>query len=156
MSEKKNDSSSEEKTSSEVSSCNICADTERRITRPSYYGAKRAITGKIVAEVKANGGGLRLSKNWSRSLKIGEIHEIMLTQSTLSPGDVMKDFTAVAFFEVSQSGHSVIGDKLYLDGVEVGVLAGYEMNHMPNHMNIVFMSNGGSQSFKLNSDIRIQ
>jgi len=130
------------------------ADT--KISRPSYYGAKRAITGEVVAEVRAKGRRLSLSENWSRSVKVGEIHEIMLTDDALSPGDVMSEFMAVAFFETSQGGHSVIGDRLYLDGVEVGVLAGYEMNHMPNHMNIVFMSSGDYPEFKLGSQIRIQ
>ena len=131
-------------------------ESESKITRPSYYGAKRAIAGEVVAEVRARGRRLQLSENWSRSVKLGEIHEIMLTGNVLSPGDVMTEFMAVAFFETSQGGHSVIGDKLYLDGVEVGVLAGYEMNHMPNHMNIVFMGNGDYPVFKLGSEIKIQ
>ena len=133
-----------------------CAQEGAQIKRPNYYGEKRAILGETIAEVNARGGGLQLSKNWSRSLKIGEIHEIMLTDSVASPGEALTEFTAIAFFEVSQGGHSVIGDKLYLDGVEVGVLIGYEMNHMPNHMNIVFKSKDGVPEFKLESKIRIQ
>ncbi len=136
--------------------CGESAETARVISRPSYYGAKRAIIGEVVAEVSAKGRRLSLSENWSRSVKVGEIHEIMLTDEVLSPGDMMTEFMAVAFFETSQGGHSVIGDKLYLDGVEVGVLAGYEMNHMPNHMNIVFMSSGDYPEFRLGSEIRIQ
>ena len=126
------------------------------INRPSYYGAKRAILGEVVTEVKAKGGGLRLSKDWSRAIKIGEIHEIMLTESMLSPGDDLPEFTAIAFFETGQGSHSVIGDKLYLNEVEVGVLVGYEMNHMPNHMNLVFMIKGEIPEFKLEDKIRIQ
>ena len=133
-----------------------CAQEGVQIKRPNYYGAKRAILGETVAEVNATGRGLQLSKNWSRSLKIGEIHEIMLTDSVVAPGEALTGFTAIAFFEVGQGGHSVIGDKLYLDGVEVGVLVGYEMNHMPNHMNIVFKSKNGVPELKLESKIRIQ
>ena len=126
------------------------------VKRPSYYGAKRAILGEVVTEVKAKGKGLKLSKDWSRAVKIGEIHEIMLTESMLSPGDDLNEFTAVAFFEVTQGSHSVIGDKLYLNEVEVGVLVGYEMNHMPNHMNIVFTVEGNIPKFKLEDRIKIQ
>lgn len=126
------------------------------INRPSFYGSKRAILGEVVTEVKAKGGGLRLSTDWSRAIKVGEIHEIMLTESMLSPGDDLPEFTAIAFFETSQGSHSVIGDKLYLNEDEVGVLVGYEMNHMPNHMNIVFMSKGEIPEFKLGDKIRIQ
>ena len=89
-------------------------------------------------------------------MKIGEIHEIMLTDSIISLGETLTEFTAIAFFEVTQGGHSVIGDKLYLDGVEVGVMVGYEMNHMPNHMNIVFKTKDGIHEFRLGSKIRIQ
>ena len=126
------------------------------IKRPSFYGAKRAIMGEVVTELNARGSGLRLSKDWSRAVKIGDIHEIMLTEAELSPGDELKDFTAIAFFEASQGSHSVIGDRLYLNEVEVGVLVGYEMNHMPNHMNIVFMVEGEVPEFKLDDKIKIQ
>ena len=126
------------------------------IKRPDYYGAKRPILGEVVTEVRASGGGLKLSKDWSRAVKIGEIHEIMVTRSELSPGDDLSEFTAVAFFEASQGSHSVIGDKLYLNDAVVGVLVGYEMNHMPNHMNIVFVAEGDVPKFKLGDKIRIQ
>ncbi len=126
------------------------------INRPSYYGAKRAILGEVVTELRASGSGLKLSMDWSRALKVGEIHEIMMTDKPLSPGDDLSNFTAVAFFEVSQGSHSVIGDKLYLNKVEAGTLVGYEMNHMPNHMNIVFMTKNKIPEFKLGDKIRIQ
>ena len=126
------------------------------VNRPSYYGSKRAILGEVVTEVNAKGRGLKLSKHWSRAVKIGEIHEIMLTEAMLSPGDDLSEFTAIAFFEVSQGSHSVIGDKLYLNEVLVGVLVGYEMNHMPNHMNLVFFIEGEFPKFKLGDRIRIQ
>ena len=122
------------------------------INRPSYYGAKRAILGEVVTEVNAKGRGLVLSKEWSRAVKIGEIHEIMLSESLLSPGDSLPEFTAIAFFEVVQGSHSVIGDKLYLNEVEVGALVGYEMNHM----NIVFMVKGNYPEFRLGDKIKIQ
>lgn len=126
------------------------------VERPSYYGAKRAILGEVVTEVNATGRGLKLSGDWSRVVRNGEIHEIMLTESKLSPGDDLDMFTAIAFFEVTQGSHSVIGDKLFLNEVEVGVLVGYEMNHMPNHMNIVFMTHDKIPEFRLDDKIRIQ
>jgi hypothetical protein len=139
--------------------CGTSAETGQNlskiINRPNYYGAKRAILGEVVTEVNAKGKGLKLSKNWSRSLKIGEIHEIMLTKSVLSPGDELPEFTAIAFFEVTQGSHSVIGDKLFLNESEVGVLVGYEMNHMPNHMNIVFQIISEPPEFLLGDRVKI-
>jgi hypothetical protein len=135
---------------------NVKNPVTNKIKRPSYYGAKRAILGEVVSEVKAKGGELLLSKNWSRSIKIGEIHEIMLTESVISPGESLPEFTAIAFFETTQGSHSVIGDKLYLNDADVGVLVGYEMNHMPNHMNIVFKIEGELPEFNLGDKIKIQ
>lgn len=140
--------------------CSASVPTEetydKKINRPSYYGAKRTILGEVITEVNASGKGLQLSKNWSRSVLKDEIHEIMITRSILSPGDILPEFTAIAFFETTQGSHSVIGDKLYLNDVEVGVLVGYEMNHMPNHMNIVFAERGKTPEFKLGDKIKVQ
>lgn len=134
----------------------IVESTSFMVNRPSFYGNKRAILGEVIAEVNAKGGGLRLSKDWSRALKASEIHEVMITRSELSPGDELKEFVAVAFFEVSQGGHSVIGDRLLREGKDVGILVGYEMNHMPNHMNIVFKAIDDMPLFKLGDKIKIQ
>jgi len=145
---------------SEDKECGCSAHTGeapgKKINRPSYYGSKRAILGEVVAEVNASGGRLQLSEAWSRSILSGEIHEIMLTGSTHSPGDTLPGFTAVAFFEATQAGHSVIGDRLYLNGEEIATLIGYEMNHMPNHMNIVFTATGEYPEFRLGDQVRVQ
>ncbi len=137
--------------------CGCNAHTEEnKIKRPSYYGEKRAVLGEVVAEVNARGGRLQLSKAWSRSILKGEIHEIMLTPTAHSPGETLPGFTAVAFFETTQGGHTVIGDQLILNGEQVATLTGYEMNHMPNHMNIVFTAKGEPQELKLGDQIKIQ
>jgi hypothetical protein len=145
---------------SEEKQCGCSAHTgetpSKKINRPGYYGEKRAILGEVIAEVNASGGRLLLSEAWSRSILNGEIHEIMLTGSTLSPGDTLPEFTAVAFFEATQAGHSVIGDRLHLNGREVATLIGYEMNHMPNHMNIVFTAEGEYPEFKLGDQIKVK
>ncbi|MFA9495642.1 MAG: hypothetical protein ACERKS_06950 [Candidatus Bathyarchaeota archaeon] len=137
--------------------CGCNAHTEEsKIKRPGYYGAKRPVHGEVIAEVNARGGRLELSKAWSRSILKGEIHEIMLTPTAHSPGETLPGFTAVAFFEATQGSHTVIGDKLHHNGEEVATLIGYEMNHMPNHMNIVFTANGEYPEFKLGDQIKIQ
>jgi hypothetical protein len=137
--------------------CGCSGQTEEnKIKRPSYYGAKRAILGEVVAEVNASGGKLQLSKPWSRSINIGETHEIMPTSSIHSPGEDLPGFTAIAFFEATQGGHSVIGDILYLNDIGVATPIGYEINHMPNHMNIVFAIEGEYPEFKLGDQIKIQ
>ena len=106
--------------------------------RPSYYGEKRPVEGEIIAVLEAKGSGLKLSQHWSRALKLHEIHEVMLTADEVAPDEDLPRFTAIAFFEVTQGGHTVLGDKAFLGETELGVLAGYELNHMPNHMKMVF------------------
>ena len=78
-----------------------------------------------------------------------------LTPTAHSPGETLPGSTAVAFFEATQGSHTVIGDKLHHNGEEVATLIGYEMNHMPNHMNIVFTANGEYPEFKLGDQIKI-
>jgi hypothetical protein len=53
----------------------------------------------------------------------------------LEEGD--EDAAAIAFIEITQGGNIVNGDEVRVDGEEVGHLAGFDYNHMPNHMNIV-------------------
>lgn len=108
--------------------------------RPSYYGEKRPVEGDIIAVLEAKGSGLKLSQHWSRALKLHEIHEVMLMADEVAPGEDLSRFTAIAFFEVTQGGYTVLRDKAFLSETELGVLAGYELNHMPNHMNLVFIA----------------
>jgi len=46
----------------------------------------------------------------------------------------------IAFFEVERGGLAVVGDDALLDGVRFGCVAGYDMTHMPNHMNVLVRS----------------
>jgi hypothetical protein len=54
-----------------------------------------------------------------------------------APGGGADRVSAIAFFEVSRGGLAVVGDDLLLDGVKMGEIAGYDMTHMPNHMNVL-------------------
>jgi hypothetical protein len=75
-------------------------------------------------------------------LKLHKIHEVMLTADEVAPGEGLPRFMATAFFEAAQGGPTVIGDKAFLGETELGVLAGYELNHMPHHMKMVFIAKG--------------
>jgi hypothetical protein len=110
----------------------------RRIT-PGVYGNRRQVEGEVVAllHVSFQDRGLRLIETKSRAVKLNEIHELMITDEDAAPGGGADRVRAVAFFEVCKPGLIVVGDKVGVGNRPLGVLAGYDETHMPNHMNVV-------------------
>ena len=105
----------------------------------SVYGDRRPIMADVVAllHVTFSDRGLKLIDAKSRALRGGDIHELMLTDEDTKPGDNANHVRVVCFFEVKQGGLAVIGDKVTINGKPVGVVAGWDMTHMPNHMNFL-------------------
>ncbi len=114
----------------------------RRIT-PSVYGDKRPVEGEIVAilHVKFEDRGLEFIQTKSRAVKLHEIHELMVTdEQDAAPGGGADRVRAIAFFEITKSGVIVVGDDVTIEGEKLGTLAGYDVTHMPNHINVVVKS----------------
>jgi len=111
----------------------------KRIT-PSVYGDKRPVEGVVVAllHVKFEDRGLKFIQTKSRTVKINEIHELMITdEQDAAPGGRAGRVRAIAFFEITRSGLIVVGDEITIEGKKLGTLAGYDVTHMPNHINVV-------------------
>ncbi len=111
----------------------------RRIT-PSVYGDKRPVEGAVVAllHVKFEDRGLEFIQTKSRTVKLNEIHELMITdEQDAAPGGGASRVRAIAFFEITKSGLIVVGDEVTIEGKKLGTLAGYDVTHMPNHINVV-------------------
>ena len=111
----------------------------QRIT-PSVYGDKRPVEGEVVAvlHVKFDDRGLELIQTKSRTVKLNEIHELMITdEQEAAPGGGAGRVRAIAFFEITRSGLIVMGDEVTIEGNTLGTLAGYDVTHMPNHINVV-------------------
>ncbi len=111
----------------------------RRIT-PSVYGDKRPVEGEVVAvlHVKFEDRGLKFIQTKSRTVKLNEVHELMITdEGDTAPGGGADRVRAIAFFEITRSGLIVVGDEVTIDGKKLGTLAGYDVTHMPNHINVV-------------------
>ncbi len=113
-------------------------EDKRTAKRHGIYGEHRPVTGEAVAllHVVAK-GGLKLEKLLSRAILRGEVHEIILVDEDLKPGDEVKGFAPIAFFEVDEGGLVVVGDPVSVNGVHLGSVAGFDLNHAPNHMNIM-------------------
>jgi len=113
-------------------------EDKRAARRHGIYGEHRSVTGEAVAllHVVAK-GGLKLEKLLSRAIPRGEIHEIILVDEDLKPGDEVKGFAPTAFFEVEEGGLIVVGDTVNVNGIHLGTVAGFDLNHAPNHINIM-------------------
>jgi hypothetical protein len=111
----------------------------RRIT-PSVYGDRRPVLGEVVAllHITFEDRGLKLIESKSRAVLLNEIHELMITdEEGAAPGGGADRVSALAFFEVERGGLAVVGDEVSVGGKILGTLAGFDMTHMPNHMNVV-------------------
>jgi len=107
---------------------------------PSVYGNRRPVKGEIVALMHATyeKRGLDLIDPRSRALTRDEIHELMITdEPEAAPGGRADRVSVIAFFEIIQGGLAVVGDEVSIKGMALGELAGYDLTHMPNHMNVV-------------------
>ena len=110
----------------------------RRVT-PSVYGDKRPVEGDTVAllHIVFEDRGLKLIETKSRTVKRDEIHELMITDEDAEPGGGADRVRAIGFFEITMSGLIVVGDEVRIEDRVLGRLAGFDVTHMPNHINVV-------------------
>lgn len=107
---------------------------------PDVYGDRRAVYGRVVGllHITFQDRGLDLIDARSRALCKWEIHELMVTdEMEAGPGGGADHVSPIAFIEIERGGLSVIGDSVYVGGIEIGHIVGYDLTHMPNHMNIL-------------------
>jgi len=101
---------------------------------------KSAVSGELVCvlDARAPQRGLELSPFPSRVVLQHEIHELILTSEIeAGPGKTVNQISYLGYFEVSQGGVLWAGDRVLIAGIEVGVLAGYDLTHFSNHMNLI-------------------
>jgi hypothetical protein len=111
-----------------------------KLITSSVYGDRRPVMGEVVAllHITFEERGLELIQSRSRALRKGEVHELMVTdEEGAAPGGGADRVSAVAFFEVERGGLAVVGDAVTVAGNIMGHIAGYDMTHMPNHMNVL-------------------
>jgi hypothetical protein len=116
------------------------APYDPNLITPSVYGDRRPVTGEVVAllHVTFDERGLKLIQSRSRALVKDEVHELMITdEEEAAPGGGADRVSAIAFLEVKTGGLIVVGDTVTLNDSLLGAVAGYDMTHMPNHMNVL-------------------
>lgn len=126
------------------------------------YAKKTEITGQLVVVLrgKLDDRGLQLIHPISRAVKSGEVHELILTdEKNSAPGKEVNSISYLGFVEIKNPGVILTGDTVTINDKEIGVIAGFDETHMPNHLNIVIRSDsrksGEQMGLGLNDQISI-
>ncbi|MHC1783666.1 MAG: hypothetical protein AB9891_13080 [Anaerolineaceae bacterium] len=101
--------------------------------------SKSIVNGKlcVILDARAQNRALELAQFPSRAVLKNEIHELILTAEQAEPGATVNNISYLGYFEILESGVLWVGDSIRIGDMEVGELAGYDMTHFPNHMNII-------------------
>ena len=109
----------------------------------NLYAKKRDVCGSlaVILDGRLDDRALSLIAPMSRCLCRGQVHELILTdEATAKPGSRVDRIAYLGFFAVEREGVIVVGDELLVDGEKIGILAGFDETHMPNHLNIIIQS----------------
>lgn len=124
------------------------------------YARKSAVQGPLVVVLQGRmeDRGLALITPISRCLRRHDVHELILTdEPDARPGARVDRIAYLGFFAVAAGGVLVSGDEVSLDGRPLGVLAGFDETHMPNHLNIVIRTDrllsGVEQNARLGAEV---
>jgi len=107
------------------------------------YAAKSDVVGKLVCilDARSEERGMELIIHPSRALRRGEIHELAITDDPeAGPEHTVDRVAYLAFFSVEEGGIVLVGDKVKVGKQEMGKVAGFDLTHFPNHMNILVRS----------------
>lgn len=105
-----------------------------------FIRAKRDISAVFVAVMEGytTSRGLNLIQSGSRAIRATEIHELMLTDDAgAGPSCTVDRISHVGFIEVTLGGVLKFGDQARVGERTIGVVAGFDLTHFPNHMNIL-------------------
>jgi len=120
------------------------------------YTAKRHAQGDLVYvfSLRADERWMRLEEFPSRALLRGEIHELVLSANAgLQPGAWVRDVAYIGFFEVSVGGIAEFGDEVWAGEQRLGTLAGFDLTHYPNHLNVVVSADVAATGAELGLDV---
>ena len=120
------------------------------------YTAKRHVRGELiyVFSLRTDERWMQLEEFPSRALGSGEIHELIVSANPgLKPGAKVRDVAYIGFFEVAVSGIAEPGDEVWAGEHRLGVLAGFDMSHYPNHFNIVVSTDVAVTGAELGLDV---
>ncbi|WP_245979443.1 DUF6917 domain-containing protein [Streptomyces diacarni] len=103
-------------------------------------GAKRSVHGALVKVLlhRRTERGMSLEPYASRCVRRGEVHELVTTDHReTAPGTRIDRVGFLGFVELSCAGVLDRGDDVWIGGVHVGTVLGFDACHFPNHYNIL-------------------
>jgi uncharacterized protein YuzE len=104
------------------------------------YAAKSDVTGRLVCllDARSEERGMELILHPSRVLCRNEIHELAVTDDpAAAPNHTVDRVAYLAFFSIEEGGVVLVGDKVEVAGKEIGEVAGFDVTHAPNHLNVL-------------------
>jgi len=105
---------------------------------------KRDVEGEIVVvlDTRREGRGLELIHPYTRAFKRNDVHELIVTDEETGPGDRVQGVCGLGFVEIVRGGVVMVGDEVRVDGRRIGTVAGFDLSHSDNHLNVVVHSEG--------------
>jgi hypothetical protein len=103
-------------------------------------GQKRPVAAVVVKVLihRRDDRGMRLEPFASRCVRRGEVHELVTTDHDETEAGARIDRVGfLGFLEVTSAGVIDRGDELFVEGVPVGDVLGFDACHLPNHYNIL-------------------
>jgi hypothetical protein len=104
------------------------------------FTAKSDVVGAVVCimDARAEERGFELIPSPSRAFARGSIQELIVTdEPQAAPGAVVNRVAYVCFFEIETGGIVLSGDTVSIEDREIGQVAGFDLTHTPNHMNVI-------------------
>ena len=102
------------------------------------YVSSSPVVGRAVADLRGftDSRELALAGHRSRAVPAGAIHELMITDEDARLEGRVDRVALLAFFEVVEAGVILLDGVVTIGDAQVGVVAGFDETHMPNHQNI--------------------
>lgn len=125
------------------------------LVEPRAFPRKRDVVGQlvVVSRNRIEGRKLELIEPRTRCINRFEVHELIVTDEEADPGAEVENVAYWGFFETEQGGVLQVGDLVEVGGRRLARLAGFDLSHAPNHLNIVLRAEarttGLEHDFKL-------
>jgi hypothetical protein len=103
------------------------------------YMEKSTVVGRLncILHARSNARKMVITPHPSRAVLQKEIHELILTdEGSAGMGKEVNHVSYLAFFEVLEGGMILVGDRVAINGEEIGTVAGFDLTHFPNHINL--------------------
>jgi hypothetical protein len=109
------------------------------------YRGKSPVVGHFncLGDAHSKNRNLKVTVHPSRAVLKHEIHELIVTdEPDAGMGTVVNRVAYLAFCEIDEGGMILVGDKVEVDGQDIGTVAGFNLIHADNHINICIKGKG--------------